>query len=252
MSRTTYRKLVIGFIAFFTLLSGVLAWHGWTLSKEVQTLRQASLQAAPVDPGNSTASPAEAQQAEQELARAVPATPEPAPQGNSSANAGADPFDHTWRHVAPSGSWPSFPGITGMAGDPDPFQRFAEMQRDMDAFMRSMSGGLPMFDSLMAGSGFSPATAPQIILEETPTEFIVLVEKPAGSEIELNTEVSGNLLTISGRTSARQDLDNGSQLARSRHESHFSRSITLRQPVDELGMEIEYDDTTVRLRLPKA
>jgi HSP20 family molecular chaperone IbpA len=131
----------------------------------------------------------------------------------------------------------------------DPFAELDRMQQQMNQWLQGSPFGLG------AGPGsnlFSLGSAqPDIRIEEDADAFQVYIEVPEGSDIELNTEVDGQRLTVSGTIrAALNNLDNGFN-TRFQSSSQFSRQFTLSSPVDSLAMTKETDQDQVIITLPK-
>lgn len=113
-------------------------------------------------------------------------------------------------------------------------------------------------DNLMHGNGFANSTlgafghpSPTIHVDETGPDYLIRIEVPEHQELELNTEVDGDLFRVSGIFRYQEDLaGDGSKVYRS-SESRFSRSFMLREEVDESKMVIENAEKEVIIRLPK-
>lgn len=131
----------------------------------------------------------------------------------------------------------------------DPFAELDRMQQQMDQWLQGSPFGLG------AGPGsnlFSLASAqPDIRIEEDADAFQVYITVPEGSEIELNTEVDGQRLTVSGTIRAALDNSGNGFSTRFQSSSQFSRQFTLSSPVDSLAMTKETDQDQVIITLPK-
>lgn len=150
-----------------------------------------------------------------------------------------------WLQRLPPRATPAPPPSSGW----DPFAELDRMQQQMDQWLQGSPFGLA------AGPGrnlFGLNNAqPDIRIEEEADAFLVHITVPEGSEMELNTEVDGQRLIVSG--SIRAALDNsGNGFSRSfQSSSQFSRQFTLSSPVDSLRMTKETDQNQVIITLPK-
>lgn len=121
---------------------------------------------------------------------------------------------------------------------------FAQLRQTMDNFMYGdglASSTLGRFDQ---GS-------PKIHIDETGPDYLIRIEVPEHQELELNTEVDGDLFRVSGVFKHQEDLANDRSKFYRSSESRFSRSFVLREEVDESKMVIENTGKGVIIRLPK-
>ena len=135
----------------------------------------------------------------------------------------------------------------------DPSGRFSDLQQMMDDMLGTMSPGRSIFNN--QGFGFSQSS-PRITMEESANDYTVVVAVPQGQEVELNTELSGNQLKITGKVKNSQEekankLFGGTSSYNTLSASRFSQTMTLPSDVDEAGMTIEHDDSEITIRIPK-
>jgi len=135
------------------------------------------------------------------------------------------------------------------AGAWDPNSRFAQMQKHMDELMQQMMPGDPLFSQ--HGFGLSPAS-PEVSLNEDSDGYTVVVKVPKGEDVELNSKLDDNQLTISGEVkNAADDESSGNVVGHAQSISQFSQTITLTDPVDEAGMRVDRKDGDIVIRIPK-
>ncbi|HOY67121.1 MAG TPA: Hsp20/alpha crystallin family protein [Candidatus Ozemobacteraceae bacterium] len=92
---------------------------------------------------------------------------------------------------------------------------------------------------------------PQINLSQTETAFLVEAPVPGVNPADLNVQVEGNLLTISGRRPVAQP----GQTSWHRHErrtGRFSRMFELPGMVESTAIKAEIRDGILHLLLPRA
>jgi HSP20 family molecular chaperone IbpA len=79
------------------------------------------------------------------------------------------------------------------------------------------------------------------------------VKVPRGENLQLNTDLADNTLTISGKveSAARDDDASGQLIGQAESVSQFSQSITLDDPVDEAGMKVDRDGGDIVITIPK-
>lgn len=126
---------------------------------------------------------------------------------------------------------------------------FDPMLGDVSIFNQQMDR---LFDRMTGqawtSSSRNAAAAPAIKFEEDTKEYRVTIESPEGMDVELNTELNENMLSVSGNLErVEAQGDTGS----SRFSSSFSRSILLAEPVDQSAMEVINDEDKITVRVPK-
>jgi len=89
--------------------------------------------------------------------------------------------------------------------------------------------------------------SPTINVDETDKAYIVTVNMPQGETVELNTNISGRVLTVSGKVI---NTSSGKQ-TQLRSSRQFSQTLNLSNPVDEAKMTTEQDDQSITITLPK-
>jgi HSP20 family molecular chaperone IbpA len=137
----------------------------------------------------------------------------------------------------------------------DPNGQFARMEKRMDDIMRQMMPNDPLLSQngfSQLGFGLSPAS-PEVTMDEDSDEYKVVVKVPEGENLQLNTDLADNTLTISGKveSSAQEDDPSGKLLGKAESMSQFSQTITLNHPVDEAGMKIDRDGDDIVITIPK-
>ncbi len=139
---------------------------------------------------------------------------------------------------------PSPFGMFGQAFGADPF---SQMQQQVDSMFGMLAA--PNFQGLQGLGGTS--AMPKLSLVETDTEYQVSVITPTDTDVEINTELEANLLTVRG--SITEDFsDSGSGRSTSFvSRSQFTRSFDLPKPVDELGVFTEATSDGLLIHVPK-
>lgn len=72
-----------------------------------------------------------------------------------------------------------------------------------------------------------------------------------GEEVELNTEISDGVLSVSGKVKRSDTSSRNSQFSRLQFSSEFSRTFLLDKPVDQAAMEVINEKGKTIIRLPK-
>jgi HSP20 family molecular chaperone IbpA len=145
--------------------------------------------------------------------------------------------------------------MTPLAKNWDPNGQFAQMEKRMDDIMRQMMPNDPLLSQSgfsQLGFGLSPAS-PEVTMDEDSDEYKVIVKVPKGEDMQLNTDLADNTLTISGKVQSTtgEDDASGKLLGQAESLSQFSQTITLDQPVDEAGMKIDRNGDDIVITIPK-
>lgn len=210
------RTLLLAGVAVLSLLSaGVLAVYSWTLNREVNELR-----------GDNDARHSILQKLEETAQQRA----------------------ETERQMSLFDPWAS------MGFGSDPFQRLQQMQLQMDQLFNGMPGGSMNF-SLSGPGGFSAFSSamrqPEIAVQESDEEYRVIIAVADGSEVELNTALVDNTLSISAQVRSEITNSNGGFQSSSTSVSQFSRSIALDEAVDATGLRTEKTAEEIIITIPK-
>jgi HSP20 family protein len=95
---------------------------------------------------------------------------------------------------------------------------------------------------------------PACDVRETDKHYIMSFDVPGMSKEDINVEVSGNCLCVSGeRKEERSEGDEGSRSFFSeRHYGSFERSLTLPNDVDPSRVSAEYHNGVLEVSIPKS
>lgn len=119
------------------------------------------------------------------------------------------------------------------------------------------------FDNLLSrfgdwdGQWTSQFAAPSLDVAESEVSVDVTMDVPGMKAENIDIQVVGNLLTISGeRSEEKEEKENGKGNGKSfhrieRHMGLFSRSVTLPCKVDESKVDATYQHGVLKVRLPK-
>jgi HSP20 family protein len=115
-----------------------------------------------------------------------------------------------------------------------------------------------LFDQLW-GTGFLGPTArvfetmwtPSVDFSENEKEYIARVEAPGVAKEDLEVNVDGQTLTISGRRDFEKEEKTEEYFWRERQAGRFVRAIQLPTPVDQSKVIATYQDGIMTIRLPK-
>lgn len=95
------------------------------------------------------------------------------------------------------------------------------------------------------------AMVPALDLSETDTAIDVRMDVPGVTAKDIDIQVNGNLLTVSGERKEEKE-EKGKTFHRvERSYGSFSRSVTLPCPVMENEVAAEYHDGVLEIKLPK-
>jgi len=105
---------------------------------------------------------------------------------------------------------------------------------------------------LFSPSEDSPrAWAPAVDVSEDEYEIVLHVELPGMKKEEIDIELSGDLLRLSGERK-REEVTRGENFHRiERHYGAFQRSFQIEAPIDSAHVAAAYEDGVLTVRLPK-
>src|SRR5215208_5140802 len=106
---------------------------------------------------------------------------------------------------------------------------------------------LPPFPFEQTGAEWIPA----LDMIETATEYVVRLEVPGVHKENLDVNLTGLLLTITGRRELMTESSGETYLRREREIGKFVRTIRLPAPVMEKEVKAIYQDGMLVLHLPK-
>jgi HSP20 family protein len=106
---------------------------------------------------------------------------------------------------------------------------------------------VPPFPFETAGAEWIPV----MDLVETATEYVVRLEVPGFHKENLDINLIGDVLTITGRREIAPEVEGEGYLVKERAYGKFVRTIRLPAPVAEKKVLAEYRDGMLVLRLPK-
>ncbi|MCR8921279.1 Hsp20/alpha crystallin family protein [Dasania sp. GY-MA-18] len=130
----------------------------------------------------------------------------------------------------------------------DKDNHFSRLQKHMDEMMSQLIPGQSIFSH--RGFGYSPS-GPKITMADEAEHYQITITVPKGQQVELNTELSGNVFSLSGKVSNSHSNRDDNTVQQAVSSSQFSQTITLAQAVDESGMRIEEQDQQIVITIPK-
>jgi HSP20 family protein len=124
----------------------------------------------------------------------------------------------------------------------DPFETLLNLQQALDAFRASS-----WLESGPSGAG----TYPPINVFRKGDDFVVITEVPGIKKSDLEIQVKGNTIRVSGTKSVDYS-ENASLHRRERLAGRFDRAITIPVEIDADQVKAECHDGVLALFLPRA
>jgi HSP20 family protein len=121
---------------------------------------------------------------------------------------------------------------------------FTSLQEEMNELRSRLIGD--------GGEGwYSGAMVPALDMSETDSSIDVRMDIPGMAAKDIDIQVSGNVLTVSGKREEEKE-EKGKAFHRvERRYGDFSRSVTLPCAVDDDKVAAEYRDGVLSIKLPK-
>ncbi|MCW3000330.1 MAG: Hsp20/alpha crystallin family protein [Solirubrobacterales bacterium] len=107
------------------------------------------------------------------------------------------------------------------------------------------------FDSPAAPQGALRRWVPAMDLIEMEDHFLLKADLPGMSEADVNIEVEGDTLTISGERKEEHESREGGFVRLERAAGAFSRSLTLPDGVDPEGVKASFKNGVLEVYIPK-
>jgi HSP20 family protein len=115
-----------------------------------------------------------------------------------------------------------------------------------------------LFDQLWSGGLLGPSArvfqamwSPSVDFSENEKEYIVRVEAPGIPKEDLDVNVEGQTLTVSGRRDFEKEEKTEDYFWRERQAGKFVRAIQLPTPIDKAKVAATYEGGIMTIRLPK-
>ncbi|MCK8600466.1 Hsp20/alpha crystallin family protein [Desulfoferrobacter suflitae] len=93
---------------------------------------------------------------------------------------------------------------------------------------------------------------PAFDISETDDHIVVRADLPGIDAKDLDINLSGNVLSISGEKKKEQEQKDENHYSIERQFGSFCRTFTVPAEVKEEGIEATYKDGVLRLKIPKA
>ena len=129
----------------------------------------------------------------------------------------------------------------------EPFSDLMSLRQAMDRLLE---------DSVIRPSRFFAAlgetAAPAVDVYHTPSEVVVKAALPGIKPEEVNIDITGDTLTISGEVKAEREVKQKDYLYQERRYGSFARSITLPGGLQVDKVDATMDDGVLTLVIPKS
>jgi HSP20 family protein len=126
-----------------------------------------------------------------------------------------------------------------------------DLEEIVDRFFRNPFASMSPF-GLGAVAGRSEEFVPALDLDETEKEFVVRLEVPGIPRENLDVNLVGETLTLSGHRERVERQASETSLWEERESGRFIRTIQLPQAVDPKKIEAVCSDGVLSVHLPKA
>jgi HSP20 family protein len=98
---------------------------------------------------------------------------------------------------------------------------------------------------------FETTWMPNLDFSEDDKNYIIRVEAPGIPKEDLEVNLDGQILTISGRRTFEKEEQSEEYFWREREQGRFVRTVRLPAPVDAAKVEATYNDGVMSIRVPK-
>jgi len=133
--------------------------------------------------------------------------------------------------------------------DWDPFSEIDRIQKEMNRMFRDSFGrGRNQFSLFNKQQPFDLETD----MRETKSHYIVKMDIPGMDKSNINIEVKGNVLVVSGERNEFNEQNNKNNFfRRERSFGYFSRTVPLPDGVDENSISAEYKKGVLTIKIAK-
>ncbi len=122
---------------------------------------------------------------------------------------------------------------------------FSLIRKEMDDLITNFWGN--------SQSGWlSQAMSPALDIVESDNSFIIKMDAPGLQSKDINVQVHGNTLTLSGQRNEEKETKDKTFYRMERRHGNFSRTVSLPCNVNEGEAVAEYSNGVLTLTLPKA
>jgi HSP20 family protein len=133
------------------------------------------------------------------------------------------------------------------SGQPQRYEPFSELEQVNERMRRLLEQTLGGFGApISSGAGWSPF----VDIEETDEAYVIEAELPGVKREDVNIELVGNELTITGELKERERK--GLLRRQTRRVGRFDYRVTLPDQVDRGKIDADLKDGVLTVRVPKA
>ena len=130
----------------------------------------------------------------------------------------------------------------------NPSRELGSFPRLFDRLFNELLGLVPPSAAESAALGFLP----NCDVDERDDAYVLSFDLPGMRKEDLDIELAGNTLTVSGERSEESDEGKGRRRHWERVQGKFVRSFTLPETVDVENAHAEYRDGVLRIEVPKS
>ena len=239
-------------ILLLFVIAGMQTWYIVGIKKQLNSIQdeQSSIRSAIPEAEQDIDQAAESEEV------SVLTQPEPKSELKKQAAQQLPPIDEDLIPVNPSYASPPpsrFPPYHAQRWDP--YREIERMQREMEREMeRAFGHPYGPYNRPDFRRHFSADTSePKMDMREDDKQYTVLVNIPGADANSLSVDLDGQRLTVRGKQEyEKRNRDASGQIIFSQRRSgRFQRSITLREPVEQRGMQTKIDNGVLMIIIPK-
>jgi HSP20 family protein len=115
-----------------------------------------------------------------------------------------------------------------------------------------------LFDRMLGGGLFGPPApvfetmwSPSVDFSENEKEYLIRLEAPGVAKEDLEVNLDGQTLTLSGRRDFAKEEKTEEYFWREREQGRFVRTIQFPTPVDASKVDASYADGVLTVKVPK-
>lgn len=108
-----------------------------------------------------------------------------------------------------------------------------------------------VFETFFADAPAARSRAPAVDVREEGDGYVVHAELPGVAEQDLKVSVDDSVLTISANADGKDERTADGYLLRERRQASYTRSFVLPGDADHQGVNAEFTDGLLTLRVPK-
>ena len=144
-------------------------------------------------------------------------------------------------------------GVSAMpSAEVDPFKEIERVRQQMDrAFQDNFTQPMPRMNiNLASGNRFMNLQAD---VKKTDNAYVIQMDVPGMKKEEINIDIQGNMLTISGQRNneVSQEEKDAGIVSQEREFGFFSRSLSLPADVNKEGIKASCENGVLSVTLPR-